>query len=353
LAVACHRGLVAVKNLLLHPVENTPSHRFCVAPMMDYTDRHCRYLLRLLSQRALLYTEMMAATAITQGPLPHRLLDFDPAEHPVALQLGGSNPHELAQATRAANKWGYDEVNLNVGCPSSRVTSGRFGACLMAEPILVADCVKAMCDVSSVPITVKTRIGIDHLDEDHHLDSLVEKAAEAGCRTFIIHARKAWLKGLSPKQNREIPPLNYDRVIRLKRNFPELEIILNGGLQAPQAAQAVLTSNGGIPLDGVMLGRSIYAAPYLLANVDHLFFSEESYAVARCEVVTKYFDYARTMVQRGARPHHIFRHIVGLYHGCTGARIWRQAVTRIGQGADSSNLYKLAQSLDTGLFLAA
>lgn len=310
--------------------------------------------MRLLSRRALLYTEMVTATALNRGPPLHRMLDFDPAEHPVALQLGGSSPHELALATRAAINRGYDEVNLNVGCPSNRVTTGRFGACLMAEPTVVADCVKAMCDTLSAPITVKTRIGIDHLDEDHHLDSLVETAAEAGCDTFIVHARKAWLKGLSPRQNREIPPLDYDRVFRLKRSFPDLEIILNGGLQSLRAAQAVLTPNGDMPLDGVMLGRSIYAAPYLLADVDHLFYSGEANSSARCEIVAKYLDYASAMVHCGARLHHIFRHMVGLYHGCPGARIWRQAVTRVGQGNDDpADLCKLAQSLDTDLSLAA
>lgn len=345
---------IDVKNILLQPTQSSQNYRFCVAPMMDYTDRHCRYLMRLLSNRARLYTEMIPASALTSGRSMQRLMEFSPEEHPVALQLGGSNPNQLAQATRTATEYGYDEVNFNVGCPSGRVTSGRFGACLMADPVLVADCVKAMCDASSAPVTIKTRIGIDDLDQDRQLDSLVEMASEAGCRTFIVHARKAWLKGLNPKQNREIPPLDYDRVYRLKRSFPELEIILNGGLQTLDAAHAILTSDSGVVLDGVMLGRATYTTPYMLAGVDHLFYSEEKYSSTRCNVVIKYLDYARTNVQHGACPRHIYRHMAGLYYGCAGARNWRRGVARVAQGDDDPiNLCKLAQALDTELCLAA
>jgi tRNA-dihydrouridine synthase A len=343
-----------MNRALLNQSERGPSHRFCVAPMMEYTDRHCRYLFRLLSRRTLLYTEMVTATALARGGSSQRHLDFDQAEHPIALQLGGSNPRELAYAAQLANRWGYDEVNLNVGCPSNRVTSGSFGACLMAEPLLVADCIRAMRGASPIPVTVKTRIGIDDLDEDHHLDSFVDTLAAAGCNTFIIHARKAWLQGLSPKDNRKIPPLNYARVFRLKHDFPNLEIILNGGIQALETAQAVLARSGDSAIDGVMLGRSLYNSPYMLAEVDHLIFSEESQAGGRSNIVIKYLDYARTMIEQGARAHHIYKHMVGLYHGCAGARLWRQTIARLGQNhSDPTELIKLAQTLDTGLSIAA
>ena len=322
--------------------------------MMEYTDRHCRYLLRLLSKRTLLYTEMVTASALARGKSAHRFLDFDETEHPIALQLGGSAPQELAEATRMAEIWGYDEVNLNVGCPSNRVTSGRFGACLMAEPELVADCVKAMSDASSRPITVKTRIGIDNLDADHHLDSFIYTVAAAGCRTFIIHARKAWLKGLSPKENREIPPLDYERVYRLKNSFPNLKIILNGGLQTLDAAQKVLSNTHGVSIDGVMLGRSSYNTPFMLAEVDHLFFLDQCAIPARAEIVDKYVSYAEVMIRRGVRPHHIVRHLSGLYHGCAGARLWRQTLSRVGQTGDAPcDLVSLAQTLDNGAAIAA
>lgn len=322
--------------------------------MMEYTDRHCRFLLRLLSKRARLYTEMVTATALSHAPSPARFLDFDPTEHPIAVQLGGSNPRELARAARLAYKWGYDEINLNVGCPSERVTSGRFGACLMAEPGLVADCVKAMRDVSSIPITVKTRIGIDDQDEDHHLDSFINTVAAAGCETFIVHARKAWLKGLSPKENREIPPLNYQRVFKLKRNFQDLEIILNGGIENLQMAKDLLTTECGATVNGVMLGRSTYNTPFMLADVDQLFFAEEANNITRSDVVARYIDYARTMIQQGTRAHHIYRHIVNLYHGCARARLWRQSVTRISQNiGDSSELIGLSKELDSSLAAAA
>ncbi len=334
--------------------KSRPSHRFCVAPMMDFTDRHCRFLMRLLSREALLYTEMITATALTRGHSPDRFLDFNDKEHPVAVQVGGSDPTELARATQMANDWGYDEVNLNVGCPSDRVTSGRFGACLMADPHLVADCIAAMRSASQIPVTVKTRIGIDDLDENHHLDLFVDTVAKAGCNTFIIHARKAWLNGLSPKENREIPPLNYERVYNLKNQFPALEIIINGGIQNLETAEAILSPNRGLSLDGVMLGRSVYNAPYMLAEVDNRFFGDKPPSRDRSGIVRDYIEYAKIEMQRGARKHHVLKHLVGLYYGCAGARLWRQTVTRAGQAeCRIEDLISLSESLDCSLFVAA
>ncbi|WFP52068.1 tRNA dihydrouridine(20/20a) synthase DusA [Methylomonas sp. EFPC3] len=248
---------------------NTPSvpppfaaSRFSVAPMLDWTDRHCRYFHRLLSRHALLYSEMVTTGAILQGNA-ERHLQRDAAEHPVALQLGGSNPRELAQCARIGAGYGYAEINLNVGCPSDRVQNGRFGACLMAEPQLVADCVAAMRDAVSIPVTVKSRIGIDDRDSYTELVDFIATVARAGCKTFIVHARKAWLSGLSPKENREIPPLRYGVVFQLKQDFPELEIVINGGINTLDTAEALLSQ-----VDGVMLGREVYHNPFLLVQVD-------------------------------------------------------------------------------------
>ncbi len=322
--------------------------------MMDCTDRHCRYLLRLITGRARLYSEMVTSAAIVRGQNPARFLDFDPAERPVALQLGGSEPKQLADAARRAETWGYNEVNLNVGCPSDRVTSGRFGACLMAEPALVADCVGAMRAAVTIPVTVKTRIGIDNLDSDELLDAFVTTVAQAGCETFIIHARKAWLHGLSPKENREIPPLKVERVYKLKRSFPQLNIVLNGGLKSPGAALAALTAPDGARLDGVMLGRAPYDAPYMLADVDRLFFGDSTAAPPRAAVVAAYVAYAGGAISAGVRAHHVLRHMVGLFHGCAGARTWRQAVTRTGQALGAfDELVTLARQLDEQRALAA
>jgi len=336
------------------PSARGDTHLFSVAPMMDCTDRHCRYLMRLLSRHTRLYTEMVTSAAIVRGADPRRFLAFDPAEHPIALQLGGGDPGQLAQAAHLAATYGYDEVNLNVGCPSDRVTSGRFGACLMAEPALVADCVKAMRDAVTMPVTVKTRIGIDDLDSDAHLDAFIGTVAAAGCDTFIIHARKAWLKGLSPKENREIPPLNYPRVHKLKRSFPQLRFILNGGLKTAEAALAALTDAHGSVLDGAMLGRAPYDTPYMLADVDRIFFGSTSPAPRRTEVVTAYIAYAERTVALGLRPHHVLRHMVGLFHGCANARLWRQAVARLGQdGGDLRELVALALTLEARQAIAA
>lgn len=330
------------------------SHRFCVAPMMDYTDRHCRYLMRLLTRRTRLYTEMVTAAAIVRGADPQRFLAFHESERPLALQLGGSDPAQLARAARMAEDWGYDEINLNVGCPSDRVTSGRFGACLMAEPDLVADCVKAMRDAVSIPVTVKTRIGIDDLDTEQHLDAFITTVAAAGCYTFIIHARKAWLQGLSPKENREIPPLNYERVYKLKRTFPALTLILNGGLKTPATALAALNSEDGTTLDGAMLGRAPYDTPYMLAEIDHMFYGETASPPSRAAVVEAYADYAMKAVSEHTRMHNVLRHIVNLFHGCANARLWRQTVARIGQAAtDPRELVALARQLEERQVLAA
>ncbi|MGA7325384.1 MAG: tRNA dihydrouridine(20/20a) synthase DusA [Rhodomicrobium sp.] len=299
------------------------THRFCVAPMMDWTDRHCRYFHRQLSSRARLYTEMLTSAAVIHGDR-ERLLAFDSSEHPVALQLGGSDPKELAIAAEAGMQFGYDEINLNCGCPSSRVQSGRFGACLMAEPGLVAACVSSMLSAtgSSIPVTVKCRIGIDEQDSESDLSRFVEAVASAGCRAFIVHARKAWLKGLSPKENREVPPLDYERVYRLKAAFPELTIVLNGGIATLGEALEHLQS-----VDGVMLGRSAYKSPSLLAEVDGLMFGESSPVQSAISVLERMLNYAGAELQRGTRLSTIARHMTGLLNGRPGARVFRRILT--------------------------
>jgi tRNA-dihydrouridine synthase A len=320
---------------------------FSVAPMMDRTDRHCRVLMRLISKQALLYTEMVTSPALVRGRTPKRFLAFSEVEHPIALQLGGSDPQELAIAARMAADSGYDEINLNVGCPSDRVTSGRFGACLMAEPQLVAACVAAMRAVVSIPVTVKTRIGIDHLDSPEYLAGFIETVAQGGCSTFIIHARKAWLKGLSPKENREIPPLHYERVHDLKNAFPHLEFILNGGITCLRTGRTHMGTDHGMPLDGVMVGRAAYDTPYMLAEVDSLFYEDQTSPPTRTKVVAAYIDYARQEVSRGIFVHHVVRHAAGLFHGCPGAKGWRNAVMTTGrEGTNLADLVDLAAALD-------
>ncbi|MGH8560912.1 MAG: tRNA dihydrouridine(20/20a) synthase DusA, partial [Nevskiales bacterium] len=286
--------------------------------MMDWTDRHDRYFLRLITRHALLYTEMITADAILRGDR-RRLLHFDAAEHPVALQLGGSEPVKLAQCARIAEDWGYDEVNLNVGCPSDRVQSGRFGACLMAEPALVGECVAAMRAATDLPVTVKTRIGIDDLDSYAHLRHFINTVANAGCRVFIIHARKALLQGLSPKENREIPPLNYDTVYQIKRDFPALTIVLNGGITTLDEAERRLEA-----VDGIMLGRAAYQNPYLLAEVDARFHAGVGPAPSRLEVIERLLPYVERELSAGTALKHIARHILGLFQGQPGARAWRR-----------------------------
>ncbi|MCQ8117373.1 tRNA dihydrouridine(20/20a) synthase DusA [Methylomonas rosea] len=305
--------------------------RFSVAPMLDWTDRHCRHFHRALSRHALLYTEMVTTGAILYGNRD-RHLQFNQTEHPVALQLGGSNPPDLAECAKIAADYGYDEVNLNVGCPSDRVQNGRFGACLMAEPELVAECVAAMRQAVSMPVTVKSRIGIDDRDSYDELTHFIKTVAAAGCETFIVHARKAWLSGLSPKQNRDVPPLRYDVVFQLKQDFPMLKIVINGGIESLDSSLDLLAQ-----VDGVMLGREVYHNPYLLADVDRRLFDDEHPIQSRQETVLAMLPYIEQQLQQGVRLHCIARHMLGLFHGVDGARAWRRHLsenaTRFGAGS--------------------
>lgn len=285
---------------------------------MDWTDRHERYFLRLIAKQARLYTEMVTTGAILFGD-KYRFLTFDPAEHPVALQLGGSDPKALSAAAMEGQCFGYDEINLNVGCPSDRVQNGRFGACLMAEPALVARCISAMRAAVDLPITVKTRLGINEQDSYGFLSDFVGHVADAGCRTFIIHARKAWLNGLSPKENREIPPLNYGRVRQLKKDFPELCIILNGGLRDPDQLTAELAF-----VDGVMIGREAYQNPYSLAWMQRAVFDDPTPIPSRHEIVRQFLDYVERQLSLDVPLHAMTRHILGLFNGQRGARSWRR-----------------------------
>ncbi len=296
------------------------SHQLCVAPMMDWTDRHCRYFHRLLNRQALLYTEMVTSGAVIHGDREH-LLDFNPAERPVALQLGGSNPEDLQRAARIGVEFGYDEINLNVGCPSDRVQRGRFGACLMKEPELVADCLAAMRSEVSVPVTVKTRIGVDDLDSQAFLEAFVTRVTESGVETVIVHARKAWLSGLSPKQNREIPPLAHDRVYRLKERFPQLRLVLNGGITEIGPAMTHLDH-----VDGIMLGRAAYQNPWILVELGRRLGHEVP--DNRRQIIEAMADYAGAHLERGGRLQQIARHMLGLYHGQPGARHWRRTLSQ-------------------------
>jgi tRNA-dihydrouridine synthase A len=296
----------------------TNSHRFCVAPMMEWTDRHCRMFHRALSRHAMLYTEMVTAAAVIHGDR-ERLIGFDAAESPVGLQLGGSDPAALARAAAYAQAFGYDEVNLNCGCPSDRVQSGRFGACLMAEPELVARCFAAMQESVSIPVTVKCRIGIDDQDEDAALDRFVGEVAGAGCRSFIVHARKAWLQGLSPRQNRDVPPLNHARVHRLKAGRPELEVIVNGGIGSLDAADDHLQR-----VDGVMLGRTAYHEPWVLADVDRRVFGAVNPAGSRRQAIEAWLPYVDSQLARGVPLNAMTRHVLGLFNGLPGARAFRR-----------------------------
>ena len=294
------------------------SRRIAVAPMMDWTDRHDRFFLRLITRRALLYTEMITTGAVIHGDRK-RLLGFSPEERPLALQVGGSDPAQLAESARIAEGFGYDEVNVNCGCPSDRVQEGRFGACLMGAPALVARGVEAMRRATRLPVTVKCRIGIDDRDSYEDLRRFVETVAAAGCGTFIVHARKAWLQGLSPKENREIPPLRYPEVYRLKAEFPHLEIVLNGGVTSLEAAAGHLQH-----VDGVMIGRAAYQNPYLLAEADRRFFGADEPPPDRHEVVERLIPYVEAELAAGTRLAAITRHILGLFQGCPGARAWRR-----------------------------
>jgi len=302
------------------------NRRFSIAPMMDWSDHHCRRFWRLLTRQALLYTEMVTTGALIHGDR-ERFLHYNAEEHPVALQLGGSDPADLARCARWAQEWGYDEVNLNCGCPSDRVQSGMFGACLMARPGLVAECISAMRDACTVPVTVKHRIGIDHMETYQELLDFVGPVAEAGCEVFIVHARKAWLEGLSPKQNREIPPLNYPWVYRLKADLPHLAIVINGGIQTLDECRLHLQH-----VDGVMMGREAYQNPWLLAEVDAALFAMDNPARSREDVVAALLPYVEQQLARGAHLNHITRHILGLYQGVPGARQFRRYL--------SENAYK-------------
>jgi tRNA-dihydrouridine synthase A len=305
---------------------------FAVAPMMDWTDRHCRMFHRQLTRHALLYTEMVTALAIRHGDR-QRLLGFDEAEHPVALQIGGSEPQLLAEAARWGEDFGYREINLNVGCPSDRVQNGRFGACLMAEPELVRDCLGEMGHAVKVPVTVKCRIGIDDQDEDADFERFIETVMQAGVTTFIVHARKAWLKGLSPKENREIPPLNYGRVHRLKQRHPDLTIMINGGIASLDDAEDQLTH-----VDGVMLGRAAYHTPWLLHDVDSRIYGAAPDEVSPLDIVERMKPYIARQLAEGVWLQNITRHMLGLFHGMPGGRLWRRVLSeetsRPGAGFD-------------------
>lgn len=297
-----------------------------IAPMLDWTDRHERYFLRLISRHALLYTEMVTTGAILHGDAA-RHLDFSAEEHPLALQLGGSEPAAMAECAKRGEDWGYDEININVGCPSDRVQNGSFGACLMASPQTVAECVDAMRDAVNIPVTVKCRIGIDHEDAYEPFEQFVRTVAAAGCDTFVVHARKAWLEGLSPKENREIPPLRYDFVYRLKREMPQLHVSINGGIKTLAEAQAHLRH-----VDGVMIGREAYHNPYMLADADRLLFGDDHPVPGRLEVLETYMDYVQRMLDRDIYLGHMTRHILGLFHGQYGGRAFRRHI--------SENAYK-------------
>jgi tRNA-dihydrouridine synthase A len=317
-----------------------PPRRLSVAPMMDWTDRHCRMFHRQITRHTWLYTEMVTTGAIIHGDKA-RHLDFNEQEHPVALQLGGSEPDDLAQSAKLGEQWGYDEINLNCGCPSERVQRGAFGACLMAEPVLVADCVKAMRDVVSIDVTVKHRIGIDEIDSYDFVRDFVGVVAQAGCKTFIVHARNAVLKGLSPKENREIPPLRYERAYQLKKDFPELEIIINGGIKDLSEIDEHLKH-----VDGVMLGRQAYHHPFLMAEFDARYYGDTAAPRTRSEIIHAMLPYVDAQLEAGGpRLNSITRHMLGLMAGLPGARIFRQRLSDSKELA-SGESYLLLKALE-------
>ncbi|HEY8940677.1 MAG TPA: tRNA dihydrouridine(20/20a) synthase DusA [Cellvibrio sp.] len=295
--------------------------RFTLAPMMEWSTSDCRTFWRLLTQNAVLYSEMVTTGALLHGDKA-RFLDYNACEHPLALQLGGSNPRDLAECSKIAEDWGYDEVNLNCGCPSDRVQNGMIGACLMAEPELVADCIAAMQNAVKIPVTVKHRIGIDDMEDYEGLVKFVSTIAATGCNTFIVHARKAWLKGLSPKENREVPPLQYDKVYQLKQDFPHLEIIINGGITTLEQSKQLLAH-----VDGVMLGREAYANPYLLAEVDQQIYGVSRPVISRTEVMEGFIAYCEEQLANGTRLNHLTRHILGLYQGLPRSRQFRRILS--------------------------
>ena len=300
-----------------------------VAPMLDWTDRHERFFLRLISRHILLYTEMITTGALIYGDR-QRFLEYNQAEHPVAMQLGGSDPGDLASCAKMAEDHGYDEVNINVGCPSNRVQSGMFGACLMAKPELVAECVSKMQATVDIPVTVKHRIGIDEEESIEQLFKFVETVSSAGCKTFIVHARKAWLNGLSPKENRDVPPLRYEFVHQLKQSMPELDIIINGGICDLDTAELQLKL-----VDGVMMGREVYHNPYILADVDQRFYGAHESVLSRFEIIEKLFPYIQQELSKGTRLHSISRHILGIFNGRPGAKKWRRYISENAPRADA------------------
>lgn len=323
-----------------YQIPSQVDRRVSVAPMMDYTDRFCRFFLRLISKHTLLYTEMVTTGALLHGD-SQRFLAYDATEHPLALQLGGSDRDALAHSARMAGEAGYDEVNLNCGCPSDRVQTGSFGACLMKTPQLVADAVAAMADATSIPVTVKNRIGVDEMDSYDYLRDFVGTISDRGCRTFIIHARKAWLKGLSPKQNREIPPLQYPLVHRLKRDFPALEIIINGGITTLDEVATQLDH-----VDGVMIGREAYHNPWLLADIDRRFYGASAGPTSREDILEAFIPFAEQEINKGVRLGHMTRHILGLYNGQPGARKFRRFLSENAPTRqEDSNLLREAISL--------
>lgn len=297
------------------------NRRFTLAPMMEWSTSDCRTFWRMLTRESVMYSEMVTSGALLHGD-KKRFLHFNECEHPLALQLGGSNPRDLAECAKIAQDWGYDEVNLNCGCPSDRVQNGMIGACLMAEPTLVAECIDAMINAVQIPITVKHRIGIDDMDDYADMLTFVDTIATTGCNTFIVHARKAWLKGLSPKENREVPPLNYENVIRLKKERPQLEIIINGGIKTLDQAQVLLES-----VDGVMIGREAYSNPYMLAEVDQQIYGSTAPVTSRDEVMSQFIAFCEQELASGTKLNHLTRHILGLYQGLPGARQFRRVIS--------------------------
>ena len=309
-------------------------HKFCVAPMMDRTDRHCRYFHRKLTQKSLLYTEMLHCNAIVKGDREN-LLSYSHEEHPLAIQLGGSDPELLAEASQISEEFGFQEINLNVGCPSNKVQSGMFGAILMKEPELVAKCVKSMKRLTNLPVTIKCRIGVEEMDEIQHLDEFVQSTQDAGCKTFIIHARKAWLKGLSPKDNREIPPLNYNRVYKLKERFPHLNIIINGGINTLDESLHHLNY-----VDGVMMGRKAYDNPLILTEVDHKIFNQEKQDIQLDKILLSLLPYIQYELEKGTKISHITKHLMGLFKGYNGAKEMRKFLVSIRDNMNPVDEFK-------------
>lgn len=310
------------------------SHRFSIAPMMDRTDRHCRYFHRLLTGKSLLYTEMLHSNAIIKGNT-NKLLSYSHDEHPLAIQLGGSDPESLAEASVISEEYGYKEINLNVGCPSSKVQKGRFGAILMKEPKLVAKCVSNMKRSVCIPVTVKCRIGVDDMDQDAQLDRFIEEVSFEGCNTFIIHARKAWLKGLSPRDNREIPPLNYERVYKLKDKFHHLNIVINGGIKTIEESLEHLNH-----VDGVMVGREAYDNPLMLNSIDKEIYKETKNSLTRTEILIKLLPYIQSEVNKGTKITHITRHIMGLFRGFHGAKDIRKYLVSLNNAVNPVDNFK-------------